>query len=1838
MNKLTDLQTQLGDLHVKKLAAERLLAEGKAKRKRGGATDAELSRLTQDRDAAVTAEAGVLGQLAQLGDPRKLIEHLDDGVPFVLFPLRVETRFVTSGLGRPKHELLVRVYPDDCQVQTFTDFISDSELANVRRFWTGFWKAGGVVGQQRAAWRGLVASHGSGRAVYLVGRYRPIGSAPVKSEPHDVILVVTPTVTLDARQRAAAVAFWISYWRAGKDVMARTAAHQALLAAVGAEVVERITTGWRPANVADEPQAPHTRADVTVSVTEIELPPDATIVTAPTSWQQAPRALTLPNRFVVTGVKDNAVVFSEMGAPVPATLHVGPDPSLPDSEQIKSVDGELRMNKELRWLTDFDEAVARGMGLRITLTPAQYAAGFDRLTVLGLRLSSNAEQGAQLIEALLRDHHASKSGFAVIPQGAPTNNTDEVDSAYSWLDDPETSFDQVFGAANEFALSNDPLAKTDGQVLAEILGIDVDVLRSVAHANGTDQADAHAMNTLLWPTTWGYFLEAMLATEIDDATIERVRRFFLRYVSGRGAAPAIRIGKQPYGILPAVRHTILDLDPKTKVPLGPPAPTRPQAGPVVGRIHPSPIGIAAAPIGPMTPLLVTEWPLSFLAGLQTRLDALFQALDAERGFSWHVGQRVDDPQQLVLNILGLHPSSVEYFYRFLQSMDEFELTLANRLNDAHTISLYELVIGQVKAARNEIAESIGLDADSKAPMLDKILSDEAVPLTGPVIDDVPLSETAPIRAYAKDGKNYLAWLEGSLYQTIYKEDFGGNPRPKALLYLLARHAVMLSYWDASVRLLSAKNLIDPVKERREANFINVGAAVDGVSKFEHLIAPRVEVTGEPNTTIAEYLDRPPVLKNTAAAARLKDVKTALAHLAQVSTAKLERAFAEHVDLCSYRLDAWRLGLVHHRLHQVRGKHARGAYLGAFAILENVRSENKLLTPKDVPSNLASTFEGRGRLPIMRDPTNGGYIHAPSINHATTAAVLRNAYMTHATPSDPGLMSINLSSARVRVAIGVLEGIRNGQGLAELLGYQFERGLHDAHNLTGVQVEQFLFALRGKFPLTANKHAYTKVIAGSEPLATIKHVQARNVIDGLALIERARQPNNGSYPFGFPLGDGPDKLPLANAAQRDAINAEVTRLRDTNDAVADLMLAESVHQVVQGQTERAAAAIDVIGKGRRPHESEPDVARTPRSGLALVHRVTLHLDSAATAPPGATPRANAEPALEAWLASRMPPPTEVACLVTWSDPSRSEQTITITQAQLGLRALDLLHMLPLDAQQGIGELDDRIEQRVRTMVASHPAIAIAIRYTEPVPGKVSMFELAALVRPLRTLVLGARSLSARDALRGIDAPTGPDASRWDAAELATRVELVAQQLQQHVAPLAALAADTTTPLDAYVAQAASAWLAAGLHGIGGTGTGAPRGRIRALHDQIAAKLRAVIARWEECALEVDALLATLPDLPDDTVRLRALVRAERMLSTTDSDPQPDTVAAYQAIMSDKRAAFAAALAALRTPLTAQVAGITEYFALVDAALPAIAAHDPVWFDLEREANDIAPEHAALATLRIDVANRLGSVAADIGKRVAAAAALIAQARATTETSAAVKLATDAARKVLGDSARVLPHFTLAPDAGDELASAYAARTTLLADLVAGGRAFPIDDWLYGIARVREPMAQWERSASIAEAFGQSPAELVPLQLPFLDDDRWTALELPDGYKLDGEKLLYTAHFATPFDNTRVQCGLVLDEWTEVVPGAEEVTGVAFHFDQPNTEPAQTILVVVPPFFTGAWRWNDLHAALHETLEEAKLRAIEPEVVYGQFGHFLPAALVAVTKNLVTMAIDLSDNNP
>src|SRR5262245_14286318 len=66
-------------------------------------------------------EREIIGAIGEASDPRLAISALNDVNPLLLFPVRLETRFKKiddEGEGT-HHELWLRIYPDDCVVDSF---------------------------------------------------------------------------------------------------------------------------------------------------------------------------------------------------------------------------------------------------------------------------------------------------------------------------------------------------------------------------------------------------------------------------------------------------------------------------------------------------------------------------------------------------------------------------------------------------------------------------------------------------------------------------------------------------------------------------------------------------------------------------------------------------------------------------------------------------------------------------------------------------------------------------------------------------------------------------------------------------------------------------------------------------------------------------------------------------------------------------------------------------------------------------------------------------------------------------------------------------------------------------------------------------------------------------------------------------------------------------------------------------------------------------------------------------------------------------------------------------------------------------------------------------------------------------------------------------------------------------------------------------------------------------------------------------------------------------------------------------------------------------------------
>jgi hypothetical protein len=228
------------------------------------------------------------------------------------------------------------------------------------------------------------------------------------------------------------------------------------------------------------------------------------------------------------------------------------------------------------------------------------------------------------------------------------------------------------------------------------------------------------------------------------------------------------------------------------------------------------------------------------------------------------------------------------------------------------------------------------------------------------------------------------------------------------------------------------------------------------------------------------------------------------------------------------------------------------------------------------------------------------------------------------------------------------------------------------------------------------------------------------------------------------------------------------------------------------------------------------------------------------------------------------------------------------------------------------------------------------------------------------------------------------------------------------------------------------------------------------------------------------------------------------------------------------------------------------------------------------------------------------------------------------------------ELFGEGFRLLPEFSLDTQQALELGQCRSGVAQLLLHQTTTlAHDFPVDDWLYGVARVREKLAAWENLAILAEGLKpRAPLDLTPFQLPYRADASWLALAFPESLELSGDNLLYTA-YAPAFDANQSQVGLLVDEWTETIPARQETTAMTFHYDRPNCEAPQAMLLVTPAAVGNTWSWQEVVASLHEALELARLRALEPDLLdQTDYARLLPATVATLTVRPVTIALNFA----
>jgi hypothetical protein len=1703
------LSAQQNRLRAKEAQLARARRLGKAGAGQVAATEREIAALgaviEKERANLQSLKdelSSLLGELVLPQSPQQLASQLDDSLPCLLLPLRVETRFMNADGGR---ELWVRVYPDDVAVHTHEKTLTRDEVDAGIGYWTARAAAAPIDDPaererlQKGAWRALADSFGGTRASWIASEIRRRALEKGEGEELSFLLIRTNAAAiLDDRQTTP------------------SAKRAALLALLNPSHPLNDAIRDAVTRLLDEDPGigDATRQSVAKTIDDgivTYLGFDAEAL-KPESWTRAPRTEILPERFVLIGISGGARQEWPFPTTVPSPLIVGPNPQNLESE-LAQKEGDLVVGEDFAWIWDFEAATKVGMAMRVPLPEPFASGGFDRLMVLGVRVSAGPAENKELLEELIDDHHYSPDGIGFLPQGTPTNHTSEVRSGFSTEDAEGDASFAVETSDAAVQPASDDLEKSDAQRLAEAWDVALEKLAGLSNGDRRDVAQAKIMNQAMWPATLGYFLEELLET--DAASNDRVRRFFTADVVARGSLPAIRVGKQPYGVLVTSAFSRWRIDDRVD-------------------------GDDAAFLRQLHDVL-------------TKVEGQWQALVGQVS---HVDAAGDSFAHL-LNMLGLQPASVD-FQRRIGTYKTFLWNLAhlriggNFGGSDPTVRYFR----EVTARGIRLLNDLGFAFPKLPKLFGLLFSSSTSGLNGPFIDDVAseadetLSETLALPAkYAVtigegdaahvERTNYIGWLvannlDALKQQTFVDENGTPLPAPAALLYRLLHRALLLAHYDAAMKLYEGLKLVGP-DVRREQDFTNVEAGRT-VTRWELMeakvdrVMPQISTA---NLAVGDFLSTPDGLARPAAEL-LREVRTSIERLQDLSTAELERLAAEHLDLCSYRLDAWQGALFSRRLNRLRqGASQRGLHLGAYGWLENVRPAPApvVVSQDQIPEELREAG-----VDVVTQPDNGGYIHGPSINHAVAAAVLRNAYLTHADQQNAEHFSIALTSQRVRTALSFLEGVRNGQELGALLGYQFERALHDRYVVDGKALGQFILAFRKQYPLVADK------VTPDPSNDSILRKEAYQVVDGYALLEATLL---ADPPLPYPYGvEGLPADPADGA--RQAIVAEVERLGVTLDAIADLALAEGVFQVTQGNYERAGAMLEALSEGHSP--PEPEIVRTPRGGAVVNHKIAIHLETGAVATPWsapATPKALAAPGLNRWLGDRIGADDSLQFSVRYD---LDGTTTAVPVAALQLQPIDFVFLVGDDVG-ALAELEVRIDHAFKvSRKAADPnfdpsgrtRIEFLSRAGFPAGNVRTFFELLPLLRTLRSVVTTSRPLGADDYVLPSEENTGGNVKGWN-------LQLLKQTLD-----------DAAGPLD------------------GELGT-----------------LQSLLSTVPPGALNEEP--ADVPDLSgvDYDGLKSALIRLSNFGMT----------GAFPKVALLPETASSLALLRARQSLIEQ--GFLTHAQGTSRHAQAISLSTFSDLSAEKRARLTAEEEA------------------EIYQR--------------------------AAGLILGDAFRIIPTFTLENRPELEAARAFASAPPAaslmrftqerLAAAAAGSaiadwRSLAIDEWLQGVAAVRKSVRLVDQLQTYHDAFGGETLAFVPLQLPFDAKAHWIALEFPEvsAEKLDdpeafvprGDFLSIVRHLPASHDAADAQAGLLIDEWNEVIPNRSETTGIAVHYNQPNTEPPQCLLLAVSPAIKGRWEWDDLVETLIDTFDRAKRRAVEPDFLRTTpYAQLLPAILSTFT---------------
>ena len=874
---------------------------------------------------------------------------------------------------------------------------------------------------------------------------------------------------------------------------------------------------------------------------------------------------------------------------------------------------------------------------------------------------------------------------------------------------------------------------------------------------------------------------------------------------------------------------------------------------------------------------------------------------------------------------------------------------------------------------------------------------------------------------------------------------------------------------------------------------------------------------------------------------------------------------EVMDLLTHRLDAWFMGILN---YWIATRKPVSPYIGAWGWVFDLNKKTEAEKKSD-----------------------NEFILAPSINQAITAAVLRSSYRRS---KDPRLC-INLNSARVRKAMRLIDGIRGGLSVGAVLGADFERVIHDAYKINSKhELDRYILPLRVCFPLNlatedaqANEskeeasNSYLMSVVNFELLLDTFYddwqKQTLSISDYLVqnnIIQswfdnaiRSDQEHNG-WILSTIQGDPNNQSSFMRIAQL------VEEVADSYDAYSDVVVSEGVYQLVSGNRVAFVAALRSIAEGKMP--PYPTITEIPMDSAYFSVKTAIAFPCEEYSAEGVM--AKLQPELNEWITRQIGDLNQIFyCLKS------ENETATYTVGELGISALEYLY------------LSSNMDSFKRFILLSHnntsdETFEVDIRAEMLQNGERTMFQTSLLLDSLRPLLQTARMLTA-DHFRYTPITeedgstyTEADISGVDVSDLAKNVDYLMSYCNDKILCEADYFIKYEEKED-------------GNHVLymDYTEDDFPK-MLNILRECYLLGMSNALSSWSYL------LIQQLPKELDDNQQTDFL-----------SEKQNKTK-----IFIDN---FIQTIVQLKTNID-QAEKIKEKIIKYSSQVSTLekeidSCNQNLWKTKRGESESITLE-SRISDLTQQLEDLQNSFSA----------------------MTQLDVYTQMIHSILPASFKVLSKFKLDTlssddflDMQEQMKPEFHYRNV---------SSLEIEEWMEETAKVREPMQHLHAVKLFREAHDMELSETAVLQMPFSEyrclqcgnisnkkenscsfcgsennlqktfkEHEWLGCELTDESLLeDKDSIVILEKESLKIEEGQYNCGILLDNWLELIPYRKQQGGIVFHCDQPDAEAPNVILYAIHPSAkeSNVWTSKNVEDIIMEAHFMTKLRTIEPDHLY------------------------------